>query len=30
MFFADAAGNKDTITLGFDSSATDSIDIHIV
>jgi hypothetical protein len=26
MFFTDAVGNKDTITLGYDSSATDSID----
>ncbi|MDD2965723.1 MAG: T9SS type A sorting domain-containing protein [Bacteroidales bacterium] len=29
MFFTDAAGNKDTITLGFDPSATDAIDIHL-
>lgn len=26
MFFTDAVGNKDTITLGYDSTATDSID----
>lgn len=26
MFFSDAIGNKDTITLGYDLSATDSID----
>jgi hypothetical protein len=26
MFFTDAAGNKDTITLGYDLAATDSID----
>jgi len=26
MFFSDAVGNRDTITLGYDSAATDSID----
>lgn len=29
MFFADAVGNKDTITLGYDIAATDSIDVDL-
>src|SRR5690554_936883 len=27
LYFEDAAGNKDTITLGYDENATDSVDI---
>ncbi len=29
MFFTDAVGNKDTITLGYDIAATDSIDVSL-
>ena len=29
MFFTDAVGNKDTITLGYDIAATDSIDVDL-